>query len=102
MIVDQLRCGGVLEAVRVSRAGYPTRYPHEVFKARYYILGDSKQTARDHRYGNLNMMSMKEEDIDIKRLISKIAYDIWEANHEAMMSETENHTPNKVYSIRFI
>ena len=39
MIVEQLRCGGVLEAVRVSRAGYPSRYPHDVFKARYYILG---------------------------------------------------------------
>lgn len=39
-VVEQLRCGGVLEAVRVSRAGYPTRYPHDVFVARYYILGD--------------------------------------------------------------
>ena len=27
-IIEQLRCGGVLEAVRVSRAGYPTRLPH--------------------------------------------------------------------------
>ncbi|EEC47670.1 predicted protein, partial [Phaeodactylum tricornutum CCAP 1055/1] len=41
-VVEQLRCGGVLEAVRVSRAGYPTRYPHEVFLARYYILGDQR------------------------------------------------------------
>jgi myosin-5 len=29
-IVEQLRYCGVLEAVRVSRAGYPTRYPHDV------------------------------------------------------------------------
>jgi myosin heavy subunit len=41
-IVEQLRCGGVLEAVRVSRAGYPTRYPHDVFAARYYVLADKK------------------------------------------------------------
>jgi len=40
-IVEQLRYGGVLEAVRVSRAGYPTRYAHDVFVARYYILNSS-------------------------------------------------------------
>eukprot|EP00804_Cyclotella_cryptica_P021601 CCRYP_005870-RH/>CCRYP_005870-RH protein AED:0.38 eAED:0.38 QI:0/0.57/0.37/1/0.57/0.37/8/0/1194 len=37
-IVEQLRYCGVLEAVRVSRAGYPTRYPHDVFMSRYYML----------------------------------------------------------------
>ncbi|EED94390.1 predicted protein, partial [Thalassiosira pseudonana CCMP1335] len=37
-IVDQLRYCGVLEAVRVSRAGYPTRYPHDVFMSRFYML----------------------------------------------------------------
>eukprot|EP00804_Cyclotella_cryptica_P003663 CCRYP_016569-RC/>CCRYP_016569-RC protein AED:0.25 eAED:0.26 QI:0/0.75/0.55/1/0.75/0.55/9/0/1133 len=39
-IVEQLRYSGVLEAVRVSRAGYPTRYPHSLFLSRYYMLGD--------------------------------------------------------------
>jgi ankyrin repeat protein len=95
MIVDQLRCGGVLEAVRVSRAGYPTRYPHDVFKARYYILGDSKDTSTVSPYGNKNRMSMDQDDMEIKRLISKIAFDIWEADHEAMMLETDSHTPIK-------
>lgn len=37
-IVEQLRYCGVLEAVRVSRAGYPTRYPHDVFFSRYFPL----------------------------------------------------------------
>lgn len=97
MIVDQLRCGGVLEAVRVSRAGYPTRYPHDVFKARYYILGDTKDTSIISPYGNKNRASMDQEDMEIKRLISKIAFDIWEADHEAMVAETEtNLTPVKV------
>ena len=27
-IVEQLRCGRVVESVRVSRAGYPSRYTH--------------------------------------------------------------------------
>ena len=37
-LVAQLRCGGVLEAVRVSRVGYPVRFLHSVFAARYRAL----------------------------------------------------------------
>ena len=90
MIVDQLRCGGVLEAVRVSRAGYPTRYPHNVFKARYYILGDAMDTmpvSPIKRWGR--GANMSKEDSEIKRLISKIAFDIWEADHQALMAALE-------------
>jgi len=97
MIVDQLRCGGVLEAVRVSRAGYPTRYTHDVFRARYYILGDAKD--RQKRAGPVKKWgraaaSVNREDSEVKRLVSKIAFDIWEADHEAMMvALEENGTP---------
>jgi myosin V len=35
---EQLRYGGVLEAVRVARAGYPVRLPHEAFYQRYRML----------------------------------------------------------------
>ena len=38
MIADQLKCAGVLEAVRVSRVGFPQRYPHAHFVERYRIL----------------------------------------------------------------
>jgi myosin heavy subunit len=30
LVLQQLRCCGVLEVVRISRMGYPTRYPHQV------------------------------------------------------------------------
>jgi len=88
-IVDQLRCGGVLEAVRVSRAGYPTRYPHEVFKARYYILGDPKDTSIASPIKKWGRASLSEEDSQVKKLVSKIAFDIWEADHEAMLMALE-------------
>jgi len=68
-IVEQLRCGGVIEAVRVSRAGYPTRYPHDVFLARYYILGDKA----GNNGGN------REEAL--RQLVDKIAFDVWNADH---------------------
>ena len=38
VIADQLRCAGVLEAIRVSRVGFPHRYSHERFVQRYSIL----------------------------------------------------------------
>ena len=78
MIVDQLRYGGVLEAVRVSRAGYPTRYPHGVFRARYYVLG----------YGRVKDEAAKaREGSEVEQLIAKIAFDIWEEDHEQMTME---------------
>ena len=77
-IIEQLRCGGVLEAVRVSRAGYPTRYPHDVFMARYYILGDHK----DHSPVSPAFTPDRQTDREssLKRLISKIAFDLWRAD----------------------
>mmetsp|Transcript_9012 Transcript_9012/g.13072 ORF Transcript_9012/g.13072 Transcript_9012/m.13072 type:complete len:1706 (-) Transcript_9012:256-5373(-) len=37
-ITEQLRCGGVLEAVRVARMGYPVRMDHSSFYSRYRML----------------------------------------------------------------
>jgi len=38
MILDQLRCSGLMEAVRVSRAGFPVRISHGDFIQRFTIL----------------------------------------------------------------
>jgi len=37
-VADQLSCGGILEAVRVARAGYSNHYSHEDFIRRYRCL----------------------------------------------------------------
>jgi len=39
MISDQLESAGVLEAIRVSRVGYPQRFSHEQFFNQYHFLG---------------------------------------------------------------
>jgi len=90
-VVEQLRCGGVLEAVRVSRAGYPTRYPHEVFMARYYILGDRKDVSPVSPAFTPDRQTDRESDL--KRLISKIALGLWRTDIEIMKSmlEAENN-----------
>ena len=78
-IVEQLRYCGVLEAVRVSRAGYPTRYPHEVFVMRYFMICPHRK--RDE--GNLSPYhreisnNLTEEQKELKRIVSKIATEIW-------------------------
>jgi myosin V len=86
-IVEQLRCGGVLEAVRVSRAGYPTRYPHDVFLARYYILGDSKdQSPLSPMFVNEASSGNSDRLTDLKRLIGKVAYDLWELDRVMLLA----------------
>ncbi|KAL6769329.1 MYO1 [Auxenochlorella protothecoides x Auxenochlorella symbiontica] len=37
-VLHQLRCGGVLEAVRISCAGYPTKLPYDAFADHFWPL----------------------------------------------------------------
>lgn len=42
LVLQQLRCCGVLEVVRISRSGFPTRMTHQKFARRYgFLLLDS-------------------------------------------------------------
>lgn len=43
MVLSQLRACGVLETVKISTAGYPTRWTYEEFAYRYYMLCHSNQ-----------------------------------------------------------
>lgn len=69
IIADQLRCAGVVEAVRVSRVGYPQRYAHSQFVNRYRILGltELKKAQRGSR---------KVKPVVV--LVNTIAAKIWE------------------------
>lgn len=49
MVLSQLRACGVLETVRISTAGYPTRWTYEEFALRYYMLIPSKQWTSEIR-----------------------------------------------------
>ncbi|OQR94959.1 myosin-like protein [Achlya hypogyna] len=40
-VAEQLRCSGVLEAAKISRTGYPIRFPHESFVHSYLCLTPS-------------------------------------------------------------
>jgi myosin-5 len=49
MVLSQLRACGVLETVRISCAGYPTRWTYEEFALRYYMLVPSKSWTSEIR-----------------------------------------------------
>uniref|UniRef100_A0A1J3EUI7 Myosin-2 n=1 Tax=Noccaea caerulescens TaxID=107243 RepID=A0A1J3EUI7_NOCCA len=47
LVLQQLRCCGVLEVVRISRSGYPTRLTHQEFSGRYGFLLSDKRLSQD-------------------------------------------------------
>ena len=69
-ILQQLRCGGVLEAVRISCAGYPSRKPIELFLTRFGLLAPDEAAKfftpgkeREALEGILNVANLKEWQI---------------------------------------
>jgi myosin heavy subunit len=69
VVADQLRCAGVLEAIRVSRVGFPNRYFHEHFVQRYGLL--ERPTLHEWKVnkGSLNAGFQKEQCVTLVDLI---------------------------------
>ena len=74
VIADQLRYAGILEAIRVSRVGYPQRYLHERFLSRYRILGTKELRSRQSSRG-------QNPTSECKVLVDAIARKIWARKH---------------------
>ncbi|KAG9786070.1 myosin-2, partial [Aureobasidium melanogenum] len=56
MVLSQLRACGVLETVRISTAGYPTRWTYEEFAMRYYMLCHSCEWTTEIRQMAQNIL----------------------------------------------
>merc|ERR1712194_805540 len=92
LVADQLRCAGVIEAVRVSRLGYPQRFAHNQFVSRYRILGKTskkKNSSKKHNTAKALVHSVGQQlkegtdDVGIqcgktKVFLRRKAYDLLE------------------------
>ncbi|KAI4374721.1 hypothetical protein MLD38_012684 [Melastoma candidum] len=48
LVLQQLRCCGIIEVVQISRSGYPSRMTHQEFAERYgFMLFDSASVSKD-------------------------------------------------------
>jgi myosin-5 len=63
VVADQLRAAGVLEAVRVSRIGFPQRYKHDLFIQRYGLLASPSVRKAGKRARSVDYCSMLVQDL---------------------------------------
>lgn len=61
LVLQQLRCCGVLEVVRISRSGYPTRHSHHEFAKRLEVL----ESITYHTGSNLGALQMRTDCFDM-------------------------------------
>ncbi|UKK00584.2 myosin [Theileria orientalis] len=72
---EQLKCGGMLQVVEVSRAGYPVRLTHAVFynKFKYLLSGQERKNVLIHQ-PDIRKMSKMLLDTVIEREMSHDPY----------------------------
>ncbi|OAX41215.1 hypothetical protein K503DRAFT_848546 [Rhizopogon vinicolor AM-OR11-026] len=77
LVLDQLRCNGVLEGIRIARLGYPNRLPFVEFRQRYEIMtpGVIPRGYMDGRKSCIRMVEALELDTELFRVgTSKIFF----------------------------
>ena len=88
-VSEQLKYGGVLEAIRVSRAGYPIRFLHKNFYERYYMLDMNRKTYLDFIKIIVEKMDIETENFQIgltKIFLKRKSYNKLEKRKEKILN----------------
>ncbi|KAJ8607011.1 hypothetical protein CTAYLR_006242 [Chrysophaeum taylorii] len=105
-VVEQLRCCGVLSALRVSRAGYPDRVRVRVFVERFVACGPSPSTTLRRCRENSSMTSsasadfLSSDDADDHFELDPhvvVASKPWKAAAEAIVATIGAAVANRVF-----
>nr|CCA20290.1 myosinlike protein putative [Albugo laibachii Nc14] len=75
-VLHQLKCNGVMEAVRVARAGFPVRILHEEFLARYFSLRSDKKRRKSCTQSDADTRGLSANSL-VVATVRDLLQDIW-------------------------
>jgi myosin-5 len=93
-VAEQLRCGGILEAVRVARAGFSNHYPHEDFLRRYRCLG-WKELGPLQSGSNNSYMQSNKSLLNTNCVATSLCKDLIKLLYRKLQLEKDDNSENE-------
>lgn len=89
-VMMQLRYGGITEAVRVVRAGFPVKFTHNYFRERYFALTMDKNINLDDFKENLDNTNPNHIQIGLTKIYMK--QEVYESIEELKMLKLNKYS----------
>ncbi|XP_008800396.2 myosin-1-like [Phoenix dactylifera] len=98
LVAEQLRCCGVLEVVRISRSGYPTRMTHQQFAERYGFLLLENLASQDPLSVSVAIL----QQFNVPPEMYQVGYTklFFRTGQVAALEDVRNHTLQGILSVQ--